>query len=87
MLNSEQRLKLIRERLEKHLSPSVLEIIDESSKHIGHSGAQSGAGHFAVAVASPTFEGKSLVEAHRMIYDALGDAMQTEIHALKIKVL
>ncbi|RLM88364.1 BolA family transcriptional regulator [Halobellus sp. Atlit-38R] len=41
--------------------------------------------HFAAVVVSPAFEGKSLVEQHQMVYDALGDAMTTEIHALEMK--
>jgi stress-induced morphogen len=41
--------------------------------------------HFAAVVVSPAFEGKSLVEQHQMVYDALGDAMTDEIHALEMK--
>ncbi|MFA1611202.1 BolA family protein [Halobellus rubicundus] len=41
--------------------------------------------HFAAVVVSPAFEGKTLVEQHQMVYDALGEAMTTEIHALEMK--
>jgi len=41
--------------------------------------------HFAAVVVSPAFEGKSLVEQHQMVYDALGDAMTDEIHALEMQ--
>jgi stress-induced morphogen len=41
--------------------------------------------HFAAVIVSPAFEGKSLVEQHRMVYDALGDAMTDDIHALEMK--
>ncbi|SFG33076.1 transcriptional regulator, BolA protein family [Halopelagius inordinatus] len=41
--------------------------------------------HFAAVVVSPAFEGKSLVQQHQMVYDALGDAMTTDIHALEMK--
>ena len=41
--------------------------------------------HFAAVVVSPAFEGKTLVEQHDMVYDALGDHMTTDIHALEIK--
>ncbi|WP_256545074.1 BolA family protein [Halobellus inordinatus] len=41
--------------------------------------------HFAAVVVSPAFEGKSLVEQHQMVYDVLGEAMTTEIHALEMK--
>lgn len=41
--------------------------------------------HFAAVVVSPSFEGKSLVQQHQMVYDAVGDAMTTDIHALEMK--
>jgi len=41
--------------------------------------------HFAAVVVSPAFEGKSLVEQHQLVYDALGDAMTGDIHALELK--
>lgn len=41
--------------------------------------------HFAAVVVSPAFEGESLVAQHQMVYDALGDAMTTDIHALEMK--
>jgi stress-induced morphogen len=41
--------------------------------------------HFAAIVVSPAFEGKSLVEQHQLVYDALGEAMTTDIHALELK--
>lgn len=85
MLNTTQRLTQIRERLET-LQPEKLQVIDESAEHHGHAGAQSGAGHFAVTIRSDEFKDKSMVACHRMIYDALGDMMHTEIHALKIKI-
>jgi BolA protein len=36
---------------------------------------------------SPRFEGKSRVERHRLVYDALADLMQREIHALAMILL
>ena len=41
--------------------------------------------HFAAVIVSPSFEGKSLVEQHQMVYDALGDAMTDDIDALEMK--
>ena len=41
--------------------------------------------HFAAVVVSPAFEGETLVQQHQLVYDALGDAMTTEIHALEMK--
>ncbi|GAA0251889.1 BolA family protein [Haladaptatus pallidirubidus] len=41
--------------------------------------------HLAALVVSPAFEGKSLVQQHQLVYDALGDHMTTDIHALELK--
>lgn len=79
------RITMIRQRLSDHLAPSSLEIIDDSHKHIGHAGAAGGGGHFTVNIVAEAFAGKSLIQRHRAIYDALGDAMQSDIHALSIK--
>jgi len=81
---SEQRMAMIRERLEATLAPESLEIIDESHKHAGHASA-GGAGHFIVKIVSKVFEGKGPVQRHRMVFDAMGDLMQTEVHALSIQ--
>jgi BolA protein len=76
---------MIRTRLEAALDPEQLEIIDESAKHAGHAGAASGGGHFIVQVVSAAFEGKNLIQRHRLVYDAVDDIMHTEIHALSIQ--
>jgi len=78
------RIAEIKVRLERELSPSHIDIIDESHLHAGHAGAASGAGHFNVTVVSEKFSGQSPVQRHRLVYDAIGDLMQTEIHALGI---
>lgn len=85
-MNPEQRVTLIRQRLTENLSPTVLEIIDESHKHKNHPGANSGLGYFVINIDSPKFAGKNILQCHRMVYDALGELMQTDIHALKIKL-
>jgi BolA protein len=82
-----ERIQKIRFLLETALQPSFLEIQDDSHKHIGHAGAQSGGGHFAICIASPHFDDQKIIECHRMIYAALAAMMQKEIHALKIKLL
>jgi BolA protein len=86
-MNNAERLTAIRDRLTTALSPQQLEVIDESQHHAGHAGASTGMGHYAVSIQSPLFAGKSLVEAHRLIYQALGEMMETDIHALKISIL
>ena len=51
----------------------------------GTDGAASGGGHFQLTIVSEAFQGKASVARHRMIYDALGDLMHKEIHALQIE--
>ncbi|QAU11846.1 BolA family transcriptional regulator [Halorubrum sp. BOL3-1] len=41
--------------------------------------------HFAAWVVSPAFEGESLVDQHRRVYDAIGDHMTRSVHAMEIK--
>lgn len=80
------RVTMIRERLNAAFAPSTLDIQDDSAKHAGHAGARSGGGHFNVQIVSTAFAGKPLVERHRMVYAALGDAMRENvIHALSIQ--
>lgn len=78
------RVEMIRERLEKAFAPEHLEIVDDSHQHAGHASA-GGAGHFTVRLTSDVFEGKSLIQRHRMVYDAVSDLMPDEVHALSIK--
>lgn len=86
-MNNDQRVEAIRERLTTALTPQQLEVVDESQRHAGHAGASTGMGHFAVTIQSPLFAGKSMVESHRLIYQALGSLMDTDIHALRITIL
>ena len=83
-MNSEQRLAEIHKRLEAALSPESLQVEDEGHKHIGHEGAKDGRGHFHVLVVSDQFQGKNPIQRHRLIYSAMGELMQTDIHALAI---
>ena len=78
------RVDLIRNRLTAALAPEALDIEDESHRHAGHAGARDGRGHFRVRIVSVAFVGKSALARHRAIYAALGDLMQTDIHALAI---
>jgi BolA protein len=67
------------------LTPAHLEIDDDSALHAGHEGAKGGGGHYRLTIVSDQFAGKLTVARHRMVYDALGELMKTEIHALSIK--
>ena len=85
MRTNEQRLLEIRTRLEAELSPASLQVDDESHMHVGHEGAKGGLGHFRVLVVSDKFQGQSAIKRHRLVYRAMGDLMQTDIHALTIE--
>ena len=75
----------IRDRLAK-LSPVMLRLQDESGQHAGHAGSRpSGGSHWQLTIVSEAFRGKSAVARHRMVYEALGDLMERDIHALKIE--
>lgn len=79
------RTTLIENRLRESFAPLKIEIRDDSHRHAGHEGAKSGGGHFAVTIVSANFQGKSPVQRHQMIYQALSDMMKKEIHALSIQ--
>ena len=68
------------------LNPVTLELRDESEQHAGHAGARpSGGSHWQLTIVSDAFRGKSAVARHRMVYEALGDLMKRDIHALRIE--
>lgn len=84
-MNNQQRITEIERRLMQALDPEQLSVIDESDQHIGHAGARSGHGHFALVICAKVFNGKNEIERHRLVYSALADLMKTDIHALSIK--
>ncbi|MDI6750725.1 MAG: BolA family protein [Rhodocyclaceae bacterium] len=75
-------VELIRARLAT-LSPSTLEIRDDSAQHAGHAGAKEG-GHYAIHIVAPCFAGLTTLQRHRLVYDAIGDLPGARIHALSI---
>jgi BolA protein len=75
-------------RLAEALSPSRLDLEDQSDHHIGHAGHDSrGESHFALVIESAAFTGLSRVARQRLVYAALGDLMHDRVHALSIKAL
>lgn len=80
---AEQRVARIRAALQKALAPVAIEIQDDSAAHIGHAGAREG-GHFRVTLIADTFRGRSIIERHRLVYDAVAGLMGSDIHALNI---
>ena len=84
-MTESDRISSIEKRLRESLTIQSLEIIDESHLHVGHAGAASGGGHFQVIITAVDFEDLNTLARHRLVYEALGDAMETYIHALSIK--
>lgn len=78
------RVQRIDELLRKAFSPTKLQIKDQSHLHAGHEGAKDGLGHFDVTIVAAGFSGQNRVQRHRMVYSALGELMQTDIHAVRI---
>lgn len=83
-MQNQEKIALIETLLKEKLNPSQLNIIDDSAKHIGH--AEQGKGHFTVEIASAEFDNKSLIQCHRLVYQALDSMMEKHIHALCIRV-
>ena len=81
---STNRVAAIEAALEAAFRPGSLLVKDQSHLHAGHSGAADGRGHFEVILVSDAFEGKSRLQRHRMVFDAVGQLMETDIHALSI---
>jgi BolA protein len=71
--------------LREAFSPQFLAVEDDSAKHAGHVGARAGGGHFQVTLVAGAFEGKTLVEQHRLVYAALQSQLGREIHALALQ--
>ncbi len=79
--------ELIKQKLNELLNPQLLELIDNSADHAGHAGTQKGGGHYSVTIVAELFDGKNMVQRHQLVYQALGDLMKNEIHALGINAL
>lgn len=78
------RIERIQVALQHSLAPSQLQVTDDSHLHAGHAGARDGRGHFSVMIVSERFSGMRALARHRAVYAALGDMMETDIHALAI---
>jgi BolA protein len=83
-MNPNLRKAEISRLLKEAFDPETLGVEDESYLHEGHEGAKDGRGHFRVLMIAEVFEGKSMIERHRMIYRVLDDMMRNDIHALAI---
>jgi BolA protein len=76
----------MRRRLNQALQPTRLDLVDDSEAHRGHGGYNpAGESHFSLTIESPAFAGKSRVDRQRLVYAALGDLMDSRVHALSIR--
>jgi len=75
----------MRQLLVAAFNPAELEVVDDSHRHVGHAGARDGRGHFSVRIVSEAFVGMTPLARHRAVYAALGDMMDSDIHALSIQ--
>ena len=83
-MNPKVRKAEIIKRLNAAFNPETLGVEDESYMHKGHEGARDGRSHFRVLIIAEAFEGKNLIDRHRLIYAALDEMMRIDIHALAI---
>ena len=84
-MESSARAQAIEYALRETLDALHVEVVDQSAHHEGHVGAQVGGGHFQVVVVSDRFRGLSRIAAQRVVYEALGDLMTSDIHALSMR--
>lgn len=76
----------IEQKLQAAFEPASLQVDDESHLHAGHVGARpEGETHFRVTLVSSTFAGKSRVERHRMVNEALAEELAGPVHALAVR--
>ena len=85
MTSGMTRVDQMRAALTAAFAPQHLVIEDESHRHAGHAGAATGRGHFRVEIVSAAFAGLPALARHRQVYAALGELMQTDVHALSIR--
>ena len=77
--------EVITAKLSAAFAPRHLDVLDESQQHVGHAGHRPGGEtHFRVTIVAEAFRGKSRVERHRMINQALAAELAGGVHALAI---
>jgi len=84
---TDTRLERLTDRLNRAFAPEHLDVVDDSHRHAGHAGAADGRGHFTVLVTSAKFAGLGTLRRHRLVFEAVGDMMSTDIHALSIQAV
>lgn len=79
------RVDELKHRIRTTLGAELVDVHDDSAQHRGHRGARGGAGHYSVVVVAERFAGMDRVERHRAVYDAVGDMMPSQVHALAVR--
>jgi BolA protein len=75
-------------RLQQALEPTRLQLTDDSAQHHGHAGYNpAGESHFSLLIESAAFSGLSRVSRQRLVYKALGELMESRVHALAIRAV
>ncbi len=82
-----ERAQRITRTLTEIFQPSSMTLEDESHLHRGHAGAAAGLGHFRLRIVASAFTGKTAIARHRMVYSALAELFESDIHALSITAL
>jgi BolA family transcriptional regulator, general stress-responsive regulator len=80
-------LSRIQNILKEKLQAIVVEVTDQSDRHKHHKQKPENSGHYDAVVVSDLFLGKSLMQQHRLVYEALAVEMQTTIHALSLSTM
>jgi BolA family transcriptional regulator, general stress-responsive regulator len=76
----------IKDKLARVFEPQLLDVVDESHLHAGHAGSHpDGESHFRVKIVSDAFAGKSRLDTHRMVNEALAEELKSRVHALAIQ--
>ncbi|MGH8223115.1 MAG: BolA family protein [Woeseiaceae bacterium] len=86
-MKTSPRAERIQSALESAFATARVSVHDDSAQHAGHAGARDGAGHFVVRIESQAFTGRSRLERHRLVYEALAGMLPREIHALNIEAI
>ena len=80
--------KRMAEKLETSLAPSLLQVIDESHHHAGHSGSRPDVeSHFRIRISSAALNGLNRVNQHRKVNEVLAEELRNRVHALAIEVV
>ena len=75
----------MREKLQATFQPTRLDVINESHLHAGHrTSPGTGESHFRVLMVSPVFAGKSRLQRHRLVNEALAAELKGKVHALAL---